>query len=153
MKHLILLWLELTVNSAIYILGRHGTKWKKALNRGIVIFDDLDLFGLDICTCSVSVPQCAVPWWWDCEGGTKALKRAERGQKVVKFAKICKVSYPISVRDNAIKWVWSCVFAAPNINQACTEGPTMVAPLSTYERKQALQMFHIHTMYIYIYTY
>ena len=70
----------------------------------------------------------------------------------MKFAKICKVSYPISVRDNAIKWVWSCVFAAPNINQACTEGPTMVAPLSTYERKQALQMFHIHTMYIYIYT-
>ena len=67
------------------------------------------------------------------------------------FAKFCKVSYPISVRDNAIKWVWSCVFAAPNINQACTEGPTMVAPLSTYERKQALQMFHIHTMYIYIY--
>ena len=67
----------------------------------------------------------------------------------MKFAKFCKVSYPISVRDNAIKWVWSCVFAAPNINQACTEGPTMVAPLSTYERKQALQMFHIHTIYIY----
>ena len=103
--------------------GKTRKKWKKALSRGIAIFEDFELdLNVPIVPVVTVVCQfvcCALVRLraWN-QSRTKALRKHEKGwkrdkerQKVARVAKVAKFLLPShwGTMTDAIKWVWICI--------------------------------------------